>query len=180
MNPQAELIRFGETFRQIRERESVSVADLAARTGIDADQINALEAGRLDPAFDVMIALADGIGVRLSALIPEDCDGTACRAAVAPVYAATRSRFSARALKCRPSSSSPTRITKISLPSTPRGPRSSTMTPLQLKAGSFEVTWSPTFSEPAEDVPLRAMMLKVSPRTGKSERLAAVGCDLIE
>jgi transcriptional regulator with XRE-family HTH domain len=70
MNPHPELIRFGETFRQIRERESVSVADLAARTGIDAEQINALEAGQLDTAFDVMIALADGIGVQLSALIP--------------------------------------------------------------------------------------------------------------
>ncbi len=70
MNEQAELIRFGEAFRRAREREGVSVADLAARTGIDAQQINALEVGRLDPAFDVMCALADGIGVRLSALIP--------------------------------------------------------------------------------------------------------------
>jgi transcriptional regulator with XRE-family HTH domain len=72
MDTRAELIRFGETFRQVREREDISVADLAARTGIDTEQIDALEAGRLDPAFDVMIALADGIGVRLSALIPED------------------------------------------------------------------------------------------------------------
>jgi transcriptional regulator with XRE-family HTH domain len=70
MNEQAELIRFGEAFRRAREREGVSVADLAAGTGIDAQQIKALEAGRLDPAFDVMCALADGIGVRLSALIP--------------------------------------------------------------------------------------------------------------
>ena len=72
MDTQAELIRFGQTFRQVREREGVSVADLATRTDIDAQEINALEAGRLDPAFDVMCALADGIGVRLSALIPED------------------------------------------------------------------------------------------------------------
>jgi transcriptional regulator with XRE-family HTH domain len=71
MNEQAELIRFGEAFRRAREREGLSVADLAARTGIDAQQINALEAGRLDPAFDVMCALADGIGIRLSALIPD-------------------------------------------------------------------------------------------------------------
>jgi transcriptional regulator with XRE-family HTH domain len=61
-----------QTFRQVREREGLSVADLAASTGIDARQIDALEAGRLDPAFDVMCALADGIGVRLSALIPEN------------------------------------------------------------------------------------------------------------
>jgi transcriptional regulator with XRE-family HTH domain len=72
MNEQAELIRFGETVRRVREREGVSVADLAARTGIDAQQISALEAGRLDPAFDVMCALVDGIGVRLSALIPDE------------------------------------------------------------------------------------------------------------
>ena len=71
MNEQAELIRFGEAFRRAREWEGLSVADLAARTGIGAHQINALEAGRLDPAFDVMCALADGIGVRLSALIPD-------------------------------------------------------------------------------------------------------------
>jgi ribosome-binding protein aMBF1 (putative translation factor) len=70
MNEQAELIRFGEAFRRAREWEGVSVADLAARTGIDAQQIN-VEAGRLDPAFDVMCALADGIGIRLSALIPD-------------------------------------------------------------------------------------------------------------
>lgn len=71
MDKRAELIRFGETFRRAREREGVGVADLAARTGIDAQQINALETGRLDPAFDLMCALADGIGVRLSALLPE-------------------------------------------------------------------------------------------------------------
>jgi transcriptional regulator with XRE-family HTH domain len=72
MNARAELVRFGQTIRQVREREGVSVADLAARTGIDAEQINAIEAGRLDPASDGMIALAEGIGVRLSALIPKD------------------------------------------------------------------------------------------------------------
>jgi transcriptional regulator with XRE-family HTH domain len=72
MSARAELIRFGQTIRQVREREGVSVAELAARTGIDAQQINAIEAGRLDPALDAMLALAEGIGVRLSALIPKD------------------------------------------------------------------------------------------------------------
>jgi transcriptional regulator with XRE-family HTH domain len=72
MNTRADLVRFGETFRQAREQQRVTVADLVARTGIDAQQIGALEAGQLDPAFDVMIALADGIGVRLSALIRKD------------------------------------------------------------------------------------------------------------
>jgi transcriptional regulator with XRE-family HTH domain len=42
------------------------------RTGIDAEQIRALEAGRFDPSFDVMCELADGIGARLSTVIPKD------------------------------------------------------------------------------------------------------------
>jgi DNA-binding XRE family transcriptional regulator len=58
--------------RQVRERKGISVAELAARTDVDAQKITALEAGRFDPPFDVMIAVADGIGVRLSTLIPDD------------------------------------------------------------------------------------------------------------
>jgi transcriptional regulator with XRE-family HTH domain len=69
MDTRAELIRFGQTIRRVREQEGISVADLAGRTGIDARKISALEAGRFDPAYD---ALADGIGVRLSELIPDD------------------------------------------------------------------------------------------------------------
>ncbi|HUB74247.1 MAG TPA: helix-turn-helix transcriptional regulator [Solirubrobacteraceae bacterium] len=72
MNEHVQLASLGERFRQVREQEGVSVSELAARSGIDTRQISALEAGRLDPAFDVMCALADGIGVRLSALFPEN------------------------------------------------------------------------------------------------------------
>jgi transcriptional regulator with XRE-family HTH domain len=72
MDSRAELIRFGQKIRQVREREGISVAELAARIDVDAQKINALEAGRFDPSFDVMIALADGIGVPLFALMPDD------------------------------------------------------------------------------------------------------------
>lgn len=72
MNARTELIRFGETFRRVREKQGITVADLAARTGIAAQRISALEAGRLDPTYDVMIALADGMGVQVSALVPKD------------------------------------------------------------------------------------------------------------
>jgi transcriptional regulator with XRE-family HTH domain len=71
MSEHVELVRLGEMFRHVREQAGVSVAELAARTGVGAQQIDAIEAGRLDPAFDVMCALADGIGVRLSALFSE-------------------------------------------------------------------------------------------------------------
>jgi transcriptional regulator with XRE-family HTH domain len=72
MDTRAELIRFGQKIRQVREREGISVAELAARTDVDAQKITALEAGRFDPPFDVMIALADGIGVPIFALMPDD------------------------------------------------------------------------------------------------------------
>jgi transcriptional regulator with XRE-family HTH domain len=72
MDTRAELIRFGQKIRQVREREGISVAELAARTDVDAQKIKALEAGQFDPPFDVMIALADGIGVPLYALMPDD------------------------------------------------------------------------------------------------------------
>jgi transcriptional regulator with XRE-family HTH domain len=71
MSEHPELVRLGTAFRQARERDGISVAELAARTGVDAQQIDGIEAGRLDPAFDVMCALADGFGVRLSALFQE-------------------------------------------------------------------------------------------------------------
>lgn len=72
MDERAELARFGKRFRQVREQQRVSVADLAARTGMAARRIGDLEAGRFDPTYDVMIALAEGMGVRVSALIPDD------------------------------------------------------------------------------------------------------------
>jgi transcriptional regulator with XRE-family HTH domain len=66
------LRRFGEATRQKRERQRLSVAELAARSGIAARRISKIEAGRLDPRYDVLIALADGLGVRASALMPEE------------------------------------------------------------------------------------------------------------
>lgn len=77
MNEQAELIRLGEQFRHVREQQGFSVVELAARTDISERRISSLEAGRLDPAYDVLTALADGLGVLVSALIPEDSTGEA-------------------------------------------------------------------------------------------------------
>jgi transcriptional regulator with XRE-family HTH domain len=75
MNEHAELLRLGETIRQVREQQRLSVAELTARTGIDARRIRKIEAARLDPTYDVLIALADGLGVRLSALVPGPHEG---------------------------------------------------------------------------------------------------------
>jgi transcriptional regulator with XRE-family HTH domain len=72
MNEQSELRRLGEAVRQVREQQRLSVADLAVRAVIDAGLIDALEAGRLDPRFDALIALARGMEVPISALCPDE------------------------------------------------------------------------------------------------------------
>jgi transcriptional regulator with XRE-family HTH domain len=72
MNKDAVLLRLGETFRQVREQQWLSAQELAVRTGIDIEHISALEAGQLDPTYDVLLILADGMGVRVSELVPKE------------------------------------------------------------------------------------------------------------
>jgi transcriptional regulator with XRE-family HTH domain len=72
MDTHAELVRFGETFRHVREHQRLSAQELAASSGVEIQRIRELEAGRFDPTYDVLIALARGLDVRLSALVPKD------------------------------------------------------------------------------------------------------------
>jgi transcriptional regulator with XRE-family HTH domain len=64
-----ELIRLGQAIRQVREQQGVSTSELATATGITRQRIDRLEAGKVNPPLDVLIALADGLGVRASAFI---------------------------------------------------------------------------------------------------------------
>jgi transcriptional regulator with XRE-family HTH domain len=59
------LLILGRVLREAREQHGLSADDLAAATGIAHERISALEAGQLDPPYDVMAALADALGVRL-------------------------------------------------------------------------------------------------------------------
>lgn len=72
MSQRAALQRLGDTFQRVRRNQRVSVAELAARTGIAQVRISELEAGRLDPTYDELLALADGLGVPSTALRPDD------------------------------------------------------------------------------------------------------------
>ncbi len=47
----------------------MGVAQLAAAAGVDLRHIAALEAGRLDPAYELLLALGDGLGVPVSAFV---------------------------------------------------------------------------------------------------------------
>jgi ribosome-binding protein aMBF1 (putative translation factor) len=59
-----DLLILGEAVREVREQQGLSVGALAAATGVDEERIAALEDGKLDPDYELLIGLADGIGVR--------------------------------------------------------------------------------------------------------------------
>jgi transcriptional regulator with XRE-family HTH domain len=54
--------------RQIRTQRGLSHAQLARASGIDQALIKQLEAGELDPEFDLLRTLAKSLGVSASAL----------------------------------------------------------------------------------------------------------------
>jgi hypothetical protein len=62
---------------ELLEQQRLTVADLAGRSDISPTRVAKLEAGLTDPRFDVLVALSDGLGVGLSALIPDDEEGQA-------------------------------------------------------------------------------------------------------
>jgi transcriptional regulator with XRE-family HTH domain len=74
MDERTELIRFGEQLRHVREEQSLSIAEVAARTGMGQKRIARLEAGLSDPRYDGLFALSRGLGVAPSALIPSSRD----------------------------------------------------------------------------------------------------------
>jgi ribosome-binding protein aMBF1 (putative translation factor) len=55
--------------REQRERRRLSPGALAVAAAADEDRIRALEQGRLDPEYELVLALADALGVRAGALV---------------------------------------------------------------------------------------------------------------
>jgi transcriptional regulator with XRE-family HTH domain len=50
----------------------MSVAEPAEAVGFKRRRLVRVEAGELDPRYDGLIALADGLGVRAAAIMPPD------------------------------------------------------------------------------------------------------------
>jgi transcriptional regulator with XRE-family HTH domain len=65
----ADLLVLGRALRRMREQRGTSADELAGATSIDRERIDALESGRLDPTYELLLALAEGLGVQPSALV---------------------------------------------------------------------------------------------------------------
>lgn len=60
---------FGAAVHELRTERSMSVRELASGAETTTSRLEQLEAGRLDPPFDLMLALADALGVRVSTIV---------------------------------------------------------------------------------------------------------------
>jgi transcriptional regulator with XRE-family HTH domain len=64
-----DLVILGKAIRVIREQHGVSLEQLASAAHVSPARIAALEAGAIDPDYELLLALAERIGVRPSAFI---------------------------------------------------------------------------------------------------------------
>lgn len=53
----------------MREQQSMSADELADAIEIRRQRIDALETGHLDPTYELLLAVAEGLGVQPSALV---------------------------------------------------------------------------------------------------------------
>jgi ribosome-binding protein aMBF1 (putative translation factor) len=63
------LIALGQTIRQLRVERDMSAEQLAGAAGLKQTRLEAIEAGRLDLRYEVLLALAGGLGVQSGELV---------------------------------------------------------------------------------------------------------------
>jgi len=59
----------GEAVGALRAERTLTAAALAAAAGVEPERIEALEAGELDPDYELLLALARGLGMRAATLL---------------------------------------------------------------------------------------------------------------
>jgi DNA-binding XRE family transcriptional regulator len=64
-----ELSILGRAIRLMREQRKLSTDELARAIAIPRENIEALESGYLDPTYELLVAIAEGLGTQPSALV---------------------------------------------------------------------------------------------------------------
>ncbi|SKA63093.1 cupin domain-containing protein [Desulfobaculum bizertense] len=62
----------GARIRMYRERQGLTVAELAERSGMSSEYISSVEAGEIQPALGVMVKLARTLGTRLGTFMDDE------------------------------------------------------------------------------------------------------------
>jgi transcriptional regulator with XRE-family HTH domain len=66
---QHDLRILGRAVAEIREQGAMSAERLASAAGVELAQLHALEDGRVDPTYELLLVLAETLGVRASAFV---------------------------------------------------------------------------------------------------------------
>jgi transcriptional regulator with XRE-family HTH domain len=82
--PDRELIALGRAIRQLREKRNIRPGALAVAVGIEPERLSTLEAGQFDPRYDLLVALADALGIASAVLFFRA--GELDRSAVCPAF----------------------------------------------------------------------------------------------
>jgi transcriptional regulator with XRE-family HTH domain len=64
-----ELLALGEAVQHERSRRGLSAEALASAARVQASRLRALEAGQIDPDYDLLLALAQALDIRASAFV---------------------------------------------------------------------------------------------------------------
>ncbi len=57
------LLRFGRQVAALREQNNIGIEELASRSGLDEEQIEGIEGGKINIRYTSLLALARGLGV---------------------------------------------------------------------------------------------------------------------
>lgn len=63
------LVPLGRAVTLMREQRRMSIDELAEASGVLRKRLDALEAGRLDPTYELLVEIAVGLGAQPSALV---------------------------------------------------------------------------------------------------------------
>jgi XRE family transcriptional regulator, regulator of sulfur utilization len=63
------LLILGRAVKLMREQRGMSADELADASGVLRERIGAVEAGQLDPTYELLLKIADGLGIQPSALV---------------------------------------------------------------------------------------------------------------
>jgi transcriptional regulator with XRE-family HTH domain len=66
------LRRLGSHLAAIRRQKDLSLTQLSTLTGLSSQELSAIEAGELDPTITTLVALARGLGLSPSELLPPE------------------------------------------------------------------------------------------------------------
>jgi len=63
------LLRFAKRLTSLREKQGISIRELAIRSDLEYSQVQRIEKAKVNFAYSTLIALADGLGISPSELL---------------------------------------------------------------------------------------------------------------